>query len=380
MSNDSPPPAGSASLLGEVVYFYAFDFAYDMQPQPVTSLLGHRLEPWQIDPRKRSPRGQNFFRPLMATLPPLEREVAGRKIRLQVSIKLLPIGALSLTLRTDFQVSEISALARWHDLVFDDGQTLDQWVKHTAELARKELAGHAIRPHDRLPEGEFYTAFCLQADSPGITTAAADWLEQHRAAVAALLTNEGGREHLSVQEIEGSTSHSLSYYRHDLVVVDWDCALVIDRPADFDEALYIMELANVQLEELEAYDVFIDEALERAYRDLSGHQRRHPGSGKGSVLRELKELRMDLARFSDGLQNITKFFGEWHLARVYEHTARVFHLADWHRAIDEKLKTLDSLYEMLKQDQNHRIMLWLEAAIVLLFILDLVMIFEGIGK
>ena len=98
------------------------------------------------------------------------------------------------------------------------------------------------------------------------------------------------------------------------------------------------------------------------------------------MLHELKELRIDLARFSDELQNITKFFGEWHLARVYENTARVFHLADWHRAIDEKLKTLDSLYEMLKQDQNHRVMLWLEAAIVLLFIMDLVLLFWGTGK
>ena len=98
------------------------------------------------------------------------------------------------------------------------------------------------------------------------------------------------------------------------------------------------------------------------------------------MLRELKEIRIDLSRFSDELSNITKFFGEWHLARVYENAARVFHLADWHRAIDEKLKTLDSLYEMLKQDQNHRVMLWLEAGIVLLFIIDLVTIFMGGAK
>jgi hypothetical protein len=35
---------------------------------------------------------------------------------------------------------------------------------------------------------------------------------------------------------------------------------------------------------------------------------------------------------------------------------------------------------MLKQDQNHRVMLWLEAAIVLLFIMDLGLLFWGIGK
>ena len=89
---------------------------------------------------------------------------------------------------------------------------------------------------------------------------------------------------------------------------------------------------------------------------------------------------MDLSRFSDELSNITKFFGEWHLARVYETVSRVFHLGDWHRAIDEKLRTLDGLYDTLKQDQNHRVMLWLEASIVVMFIIDLVMIFMGMAK
>jgi hypothetical protein len=376
MSETSIPPTETRHLRGAVVYLYSFDIAYDMQQVVVSSLLGQRLEPLQIDPRKRSPRGQNFFRPLMAVLPTLERSVNGQLVRFDVAVKLLPIGALSFTLRTDFQTAEFSDLAQWHDLRFDDGETLVAWVKQLAERARLELIPFAIRPHDRLPEGEFYTVFCLQADSLEVNAMASEWLILNRSEVAAVLTNERGPHRLSTQEIESSTSHALSYYEHDLVVVDWDCALVIDHPTDFPETLYVLELANVQLEELEAYDVAIDESLERAYRDLSEKR----GARKSTVLHELKELRMDLARFSDGLQNITKFFGEWHLARVYEHTARVFHLADWHRAIDEKLKTLDSLYEMLKQDQNHRIMLWMEAAIVLMFVLDLVMIFWGLGK
>ena len=53
------------------------------------------------------------------------------------------------------------------------------------------------------------------------------------------------------------------------MVVDWDAALIIDEPQNFDETLYVMELANLQLAELEAYDRMLDDALERAYRDLS---------------------------------------------------------------------------------------------------------------
>jgi hypothetical protein len=53
-------------------------------------------------------------------------------------------------------------------------------------------------------------------------------------------------------------------------------------------------------------------------------------------------------------------------------------LADWHRSIDEKLKTLDNLYAMLAHDQNNRVMLVLEVTIVLLFVIDLVILFLGL--
>ena len=97
------------------------------------------------------------------------------------------------------------------------------------------------------------------------------------------------------------------------------------------------------------------------------------------MLDELQEIRVDLARFSDELSNITKFFGDWHLARIYENISARFHLADWHRTIDEKLKTLDDLYQLLQHDRTNRWMLILEGTIVLLFIIDLVILFIGLG-
>src|ERR1019366_7700687 len=96
---------------------------------------------------------------------------------------------------------------------------------------------------------------------------------------------------------------------------------------------------------------------------------------RSSVLKEVKELRIDLARLSDELSNITKFFGDWHLARVYESVSARFHLGDWHRAVDEKLKTLHDLYQVLNHDQNNQWMLLLEVMIVLLFVIHLVMLF-----
>src|SRR5204862_3934492 len=119
---------------------------------------------------------------------------------------------------------------------------------------------------------------------------AEDWLNAHRREVASLLTQEPDIDHLSKQEAEESTGRYLSYYEHDLVVMDWDAALIMDDPQHFDETLYVMELANLQLAELEAYDRILDDSLERSYRDLNARAFR----GRSSMLRELRELRIAL--------------------------------------------------------------------------------------
>jgi hypothetical protein len=361
---------------GEVVYIYAFDVAYDMTRQPVRELFGQPVAQFAMDASKRSPKQLFFYKPQMVRLPPLERIGPRGPVRVERSIKLLPVGAISITVRVPFSVNHIEDLVEYHDLQFNNG-SLHQEVRRLAEEAVSELKAHCIRPHPQMIEEEAYTVFCVNSpllSDEGGRISAESWFQSHRRPVAALLTQEPDSDRLSRQESEESTGRYLSYYEDDLVVVDWDAALLIDEPSDFDETLYIMELANLQLAELEAYDRILDEALERSYRDLG----ERPLRSRGDILRELREIRIDMARFNDELSNISKFFGDWHLARIYEKLSMRFHLAEWHRTIDGKLKTLDDLYQLLKHDQTNRWMMILEVTIVLLFIIDLVILFMGL--
>jgi hypothetical protein len=360
---------------GEVVYIYAFDVAYEMIRKPVGELLGQPVAQFAVDASKRSPRHLFFYRPQMVRLPPLERIGPHGPVRIEQEIKLLPVGAISITMRVPFEVAKIEDLVVYHDLQFSNG-SLHNEVRRLAEEVRRELSAYFVRPVPTLAEEEAYTVFCIESPlltDGGVSVNTESWLRATRREVAALLTQEPDIDHLSKQEADESTGRFLSYYEHDLVVVDWDAALIIDEPRNFDETLYVMELANLQLAELEAYDRILDEALERAYRDLT----RRPFRGRTNMLRELREIRIDLARFSDELSNITKFFGDWHLARIYENISARFHLADWHKTIDGKLKTLDDLYQLLNHDQTNRWMLVLEATIVLLFIVDLIILAVG---
>lgn len=375
-ADHKPSHAKVTRYTGEVVYIYAFDLAYDTARKPISELLGQPVAQFAVDASKRSPRQLFFYKPQMVRLPPMERIGPLGAVRVERAIKLLPVGAISITVRVPFAVNHIEDLVAFHDLQFSNGSLHDE-VRRLAQDVAAELQAHLIRPQPQLPEEEAYTVFCVASPlitQDGLPVTAENWFQTHRRQVAALLTQESEIERLSKQESEESTARYLSYYDSDLVVIDWDAALLIDEPRDFDETLYIMELANLQLAELEAYDRLLDDALERSYRDLG----EKPLRSRGNILRELREIRIDMARFNDELSNTTKFFGDWHLARIHEKMASRFHLGEWHRTIDGKLKTLDDLYQMLKHDQTNSWMMILEITIVMLFIIDLVILFLGL--
>lgn len=368
----------AARYVGEVVYLFAFDIAYDMVRRPIREVMGQPMAEFSVDTNKRNPRHLLLHRPQMARLAPIERLGPHGPVRVERAVKVFPVGAISITIRVPFAVNHIEDLVVYHDLNFNNGN-LNSEVRELAEELRRELAPYCLRPVRKLEEEEAYTVFCVETpllDANGQRVVTEKWFNSHRRQVAALLTQEPNQRDLSDQEAHESTGRYLSYYENDLVVVDWDAALIIDEPQDFTETLYIMELANFQLAELEAYDRLLDDALERSYRDVASQ----PVHGRHDVLRHLREIRVDLARVSDELSNITKFFGDWHLARIYQAISSRFHLGDWHRTIDGKLKTLDDLYHLLNQDRNNFYMLVLECSIVLLFIIDLIILVMGMQK
>src|SRR5437879_11679034 len=103
-------PSPATRLVGEVVYIYAFDMAYEMKRQPVRELLGQPVAQFVVDSSKRSPRHLFFYRPQMVRLPPQERIGPNGPMRMERIIKILPVGAISITVRVPFSVQQIEDL------------------------------------------------------------------------------------------------------------------------------------------------------------------------------------------------------------------------------------------------------------------------------
>src|SRR5215471_16899735 len=190
------------TYIGEVVYIYAFDVAYEMTRQPVRELLGQPVAQFSVDASKRSPKHLFFYRPQMVRLPPLERFGPGGPVRVERIVKLLPVGAISITVHVPFTAEHVEELVRWHDLQFSNGSLADE-VRQLAEEVRHELGPHLVRPVIHLAEEEAYTVFCLESPlrtAEGSPTRTEDWLKAHRRTVAALLTQETDASRLSHQE------------------------------------------------------------------------------------------------------------------------------------------------------------------------------------
>src|SRR3974390_1080330 len=184
---------------GEVVYVYGFDVAYEMGRRPVGELLGQPVAQFVVDASKRSPRHLFFYRPQMVRLPPLERIGPHGPVRVERVVKLLPVGALSITVRMPFEVTQIEDLVAYHDLQFSNG-SLNEEVRRLAEEVRQELKPYFIRPVANLAEEEAYTVFCIESPlvtQDGASLSAENWLKANRRSVASLLTQEPDIAHLS---------------------------------------------------------------------------------------------------------------------------------------------------------------------------------------
>jgi hypothetical protein len=361
-------PNDNAVFNGKVVYIYAFDIAYEIRIEKVQTLLSYPLSEYAIGPGKRNPKYYFFYRPKLVRLPDETHKIKGKNIQLQWDIKVFGIGSISVEISIPFEGLGFRELVEFHNPVFDDKKSLEQIVRQKLEKIVEELKSVSANPADNPGLSEAYTVFCLDRLPEGCI--AQQWLKDNRRAVAGLLTEEADAQELSEQESEETVGQYISYYERDLAVIDWDAAMVVGQAESLEDVLHIVELANVQLAELEAYDRILDEALQGAYLDLS----RSGGWLRHKVRRRLREIRVDLARFNDELTNITKFFGDWHLAKVYRQLFERFHLSQWQQVVGDKHRTLGELYGLLQQERNNFWMMVLEVTIVLLFILDLLLL------
>jgi hypothetical protein len=355
-------------MKGEAVYLYAFDVANEIVTSRVHEILSAKPFPFEIRMDRTLPKDMPLYKPLAIEPPALPAGLHGAAVR--PLIRIYDVGVVTVMLRVAFTAGTPAELMRFHSPKLEDGQTLDEvavgFCAKVCDGLKDSLVGRTEFP----PPPEAYTVFCL-TDLDGAKDANA-WLGEQRRAVAGLLA-ETAADKLSEPQVNEVLRIQRSFENSDLVVIDWDAALVVDLTGYVDDVLYALELANLQLEEFRMMDQRLDKYLDRAYDDLE--RRPLPLFGAANkTLRHLRRFRVDVAKLTDEVTHITKFFGDWYLARVYLGARDRFYLDQWRASVEQRLAQLDKLYSVVHAEVNEQRMLWLEIIIVIFFAVDLVIL------
>jgi hypothetical protein len=357
-------------MKGTVVYLYAFDIANEIRTGQVRELLSQKPFPFQIRVGQSAPRDVPITAPLTISLTPMQCASNVGTVTVKPFVKIFDIGAISISYEVPFDKASLSELVPYHQLMVGN-EPLSLLAERLSVQVAEALKPYLVTPNRDRPPVEAYTSFCFSEVGGPVP----DWVRAHRGDIAALLNEESDPARLADRQVDETLSHALAYTRDDFTVVDWDAALVVDLDGYFDDVLFMIELANMQLEEWRLLDDRLDKLFIKAYEDL---ERRPPlifsllfASDKS--LAGLRKIRMDITKMSEELTNITKFVGDWYLARVYLSCKHRFHLGHWETSVDQKLHEIDRLYTLHHQSINEKRTLLLEMAIVALIVFEVVM-------
>ncbi len=173
----------------------------------------------------------------------------------------------------------------------------------------------------------------------------------HDRAIVRFLKSESLPLHKN--EIAHSLGNQITYGEHDLLIIDWDGAVVLQRNGKVDAVVDLLQLANLHLLQYRLFDADLDQRLKRIEKLIRTKAVSHVVFWNRELSRAYKEvIRMQAVSIIefDAIIREIKLIGDWYAARVYEIAARKFRLDGWRQSIKEKLDTLEDAYDIVSQN------------------------------
>ena len=355
---------------GQGTAFFLFDVAEAIQLDVVRGLIGPTSEARFVPKSSTPPYVQYQQPPLSVEGGALGMaELAGFRAR----FKIFDYGVISVALTRPLA-------STWSEVV----QEGLQWQEDAAlgaetEMCCRELVAR-LGPATTAPRARFVAEDYFVFAVTGLhgSPAAERVVESNGDDIVRLLRVE--RERLSKQERDEVLRHRISYLENDLVVPAWNAAFVYDTDAGAAAAIEILEFANSQLLEFRYYDDLLDGELAGIYKQLQapgwfkgGRGRRYTGAAQ-----HVHSLFIDINDLTDRTENALKIAGDVYAARLLALATARLGLDQWKANVKEKLNTLDAIYRFAVEQTAMARGEFLERAIVLILVFELVLFFMGI--
>lgn len=348
---------------GAVRAFFLYDIADSIDLARLRTVRGEGLVPAHLSLRPHtSPAYLQFpSPPLVAFLPPAH----ARTYSVSRRVKLFDYGVISVRLATEF-CGPITQLVEVANAV----RNSDAWAaaaRATLDEVVDELRAVLDDPHDALIE-DYFVARIERFAHP---VSAEELLAASHEELSAIVLGESGP--FSPGQREEALRHRFSYYADDLTILQWDAAVIYDRPESADAIEDILEFANSQLVELRTYDALLDRELDQIYaikpeRRVSAFLGRRAAEQAAT----LRYLIVDVLELTDRASNALKVIGDAYYARIYRVASVRLALDEWQRQVDRKLQSIGEMYRFFDDQARAGRDVLLEIVVIVLIVLEVV--------
>ena len=362
---------------GTLLLYYSFDVGEEIYLDRIEEIFGEapvasrlvyeRLTPAYVQYRKA---------PLLVKMGSIELEAGGESHTAACQAKLYDFGVVTVVFKIPLHHSFQSLINLSVSVI--GNPAFQQTARSLLDRLLHEILDEVVQTPDQHgggdePEWEDYAIFSIERFNR--PTSAQELLASHAKDIARVLRSES--EPLSQWELADATKQSLSHYENDLTVVDWNAALIFDPRQSYDVP-DVLEYVVAMLLELRTYDALLDHALDKAYDDLEKRPQLLSLRPFAKTINYLLEVKLDVSQVIERAKNSLKLIGDLYLARIYSAAATRFSLPTWEASVQEKLDTVQSLYMMLHDRTQDRLLLVLELLIVILFVVDIALLFVGL--
>lgn len=381
MPNQQPAPAAAptpahddagAILSGACFALFAYDVGFAIDLERAETRLDQSSPHRILRARRPSPSWFEYEPPPLRILTEADPiPLAGTTSQAAVEWMIYDFGAILATYRVPFE-SDAEGLVNL-SLALENNPALQKDAR--IRLARMvETMGDAVERPEIQDLVEEYSIFAIDAWPESRTPA--QLLESLRSQLARTLEAEQGP--LVEEQIRSTLDSRMSYAPNDLVVVEWNGALVFDHAPE--DVIAVLQHANVELLELRVLDRRLDTLLDHADNLLAGLSRRRlwPSLRQNRMLDTFAAVHTDTAVLFEGVNNAIKLMGNQYLARLYRLTADALDLPAWDANVLRKLSAADSVYQKMTDASVTRRMEVLEIIIILLIMISILLPFVGI--
>lgn len=359
---------------GKILVYRVFDIGSEIDLEKVEALFEDKKlkERFKLD-RKHNTSLIISNSPVSVQLGLIDIHLMDKVVAAELVAKVWHFGTVSLC----FQIP-IPENTSWQELVEMAAwlEKRDEKIENLARDKAKEFQNdiqYAIPVMNDWKINEDYVTYFIQ-EMEGLNGPLSTLTDQ--VDITALILAES-KEILSDVLKKSTLEKIYQYSKDDLVVMDWNSALVVEPSGSMDVPL-VIEFALNQLLEMRYYDDILDQRLNTLYNEVVGRKKGLLSNKYSQLAEEAGQIYLEISEIIENVENSFKAVGDSYLATIFRATSQKFRFGDWERSINEKLSNLAEVSKLLHSEVNESRNQFLEIVIILLITIEVVPFVYGL--